>query len=139
MLTARRLTPLVKRPQLPSQRPVPAQPLRQKVNPATGLLTFTGGGKFTISGRTGAYKGISGYGKVVLRIVGVLGRTKSGAGSGNGKPVAWQQACRGTARIKRKRGCRHDRRGPTRRHSAPGGLPVRAAASADLDPIPSLP
>jgi hypothetical protein len=45
-------------------------------------------------------KGISGSGKVVLSIVGILGRMKSGACSMNRKPVAWQQTYRGTARIK---------------------------------------
>jgi hypothetical protein len=43
----------------------------------------------TVSGGTGAYKGISGSGKVVLSIVSILGRTKSGACSENGKPVVW--------------------------------------------------
>lgn len=71
-----------------------------KVNPATCFFTFTGGGKFTASGGTSADNGISGSGKVVLSIVSVLGRKKSGACSENGRPVAWQQTYRGTARIK---------------------------------------
>jgi hypothetical protein len=45
-------------------------------------------------------QGISGSGKVVISIVGIFGRTKIGACSENGKPVAWQQNYRGTAHIK---------------------------------------
>jgi hypothetical protein len=71
-----------------------------EVNPATCFVTFTGPGRFTISGGTRAYKGISGSGKVVISLVGILGRTKSGACSENGKPAAWQQTYRGTAHVK---------------------------------------
>jgi uncharacterized membrane protein len=71
-----------------------------KLNPATCFFTFTGKGKFTISGGTGAYKGISGSGKVVITIVGITGRTKKGACSENGAPVAWQQTYSGVASVK---------------------------------------
>jgi hypothetical protein len=71
-----------------------------KVNPHTCFFTFTGKGKFTVGHGTGAYKGISGSGRVVISIVGILGRTHSGACSENGKPVAWQQSYKATASIK---------------------------------------
>ena len=102
MLTARPLTPTGQA----SAAPGPASGSSTgapKVSPATCCFAFTGGGKFTVSGGAGAYGGISGSGKVVLSIVGILGRTKCGACSENGRPVAWQQTYRGTARIKLQR------------------------------------
>jgi hypothetical protein len=77
VLTARPLTPTGQASAVPrpasGSGPTTGGP---KVNPATCFFTFTGGGKFTVSGGTGACKGISGSGKVVLSIVGILGRTK---------------------------------------------------------------
>jgi hypothetical protein len=96
----RRLHRLWRRPQGSTSDAVKFPRGSFKVNPATCFFTFTGGGKFTVSGGTGAYRGISGSGKVVLSIVGILGSTKIGACSQNGKPVAWQQTYPGTARIK---------------------------------------
>jgi hypothetical protein len=37
---------------------------------------------------------------VTVTIIGILGRTHSGACSNNAKPVAWQQSYRGVAHIK---------------------------------------
>ena len=59
-----------------------------KVNAATCFVTFTGSSRFTISWGTRAYKRISGSGKVVISIAGILRHTKSGTCSENGKPVA---------------------------------------------------
>ena len=70
-----------------------------KVNPATCFATFTGTGAITVGHGTGAYRGISGSGKAVISIVGILGRIH-GACSMNVNPVAWQQTIRATARIK---------------------------------------
>lgn len=69
-----------------------------KVNPKTCLFTFNGSGKFTVGSGTGAYKGLTGSGKAVISILGILGR-KGGACSDNVKPVAWQQTIRGTAHV----------------------------------------
>jgi uncharacterized membrane protein len=70
-----------------------------KVNTKTCFVTFSGSSKFTVGGGTGTYKGISGSGKAVISIVGILGRTSGGACSDNAKPVAWQQTIRGTAHV----------------------------------------
>jgi hypothetical protein len=71
-----------------------------KVNTKTCFVTFTGTGKIKVFSGTGAYKGITGSGKAVISIVGILSRTSGGACSDNAKPVAWQQTIRATATVK---------------------------------------
>jgi len=71
-----------------------------KVNAKTCFFTLNGSTKFTVGGGTGAYKGLSGSGKAVISIVGILGRTSSGACSDSVKPVAWQQTIRATGHVK---------------------------------------
>jgi hypothetical protein len=71
-----------------------------KFNPKTCFVTFTGTGKFTLGHGTGAYKGISGSGKVAVTFVAIGARTHSGACSKNAPPVAFQQSLRGTAHLK---------------------------------------
>jgi hypothetical protein len=77
-----------------------AQTGAPKLNKATCFFTFTGTGPITVGHGTGAYRGISGSGKAVITIVGILGRTKSGACSENAKPLGWQQTIHGVASVK---------------------------------------
>jgi hypothetical protein len=69
-----------------------------KLNPATCFVTDTGTGKFTISGGTGKYKGLTGSGQVVINIVGILARS-DGHCSRNVNPDAWHQTLTGTANV----------------------------------------
>jgi hypothetical protein len=71
-----------------------------KVNTKTCFATLNGTAKFTVEDGTGVYKGLTGSGTAKISVVGILGRTKSGACSGNAKPVAWQETIRATAHVK---------------------------------------
>jgi hypothetical protein len=71
-----------------------------KLNPATCFFTINVTGPITIGHGTGAYRGISGSGKAVISIIGILGRTPSGACSFSVKMVAWQQTIRATAHVR---------------------------------------
>jgi hypothetical protein len=71
-----------------------------KVNKTTCFFTFTETTPFKVGHGTGAYRGISGSGKAVITIVGILGRIHGGACSDNVNPVAWQQTFSAKANIK---------------------------------------
>jgi hypothetical protein len=73
---------------------------KPKVNPLTCLFTLKQAGlRFTVSGGTGRYKGITGSGRAVLSIIAVLGRNSHGKGSYTAKPQGWQQTITGTGHV----------------------------------------
>jgi hypothetical protein len=73
---------------------------KQHFDPKTCLLTASVTGKYTISGGTGSYAGISGSGTAVINILAVAARNSAGACSMKLPPVAWQQTITGTGPIK---------------------------------------
>lgn len=63
----------------------------QHLNPSTCLLTINGTATYTLSGGTGAYKGITGSGNAKLSILGVTGRGSTGKCSMKVQPQGFQQ------------------------------------------------
>ena len=70
-----------------------------KVNPKTCLIQASGTGKVTLSGGTGAYKGISGTPVATLSILGIAARNSTGACSMKKAPVAFQQLIKASGKI----------------------------------------
>ncbi len=72
---------------------------KQSVNPKTCLVTISEKAVITLSGGTGAYKGISGKGTAQLSILAIAAKS-GGKCSLKKKPVAWQQVIKATAKVK---------------------------------------
>jgi hypothetical protein len=70
-----------------------------KVNPKTCLVTGSESATITISGGTGAYKGISGAGTAQVSILGIAA-TSGGKCTLKKPPVAFQQVIKATATVK---------------------------------------
>jgi hypothetical protein len=69
-----------------------------KVNPTTCFATFSLPSPFTVSGGTGKYKHLTGSGKAVITIVGILARTH-GHCNFNVAPVAQQETIVATGKV----------------------------------------
>lgn len=69
------------------------------LNPKTCLFTESATGKYTLSGGTGAYAGISGSGTAKISILAVAARSSAGKCSTSLKPVAWQQTITATGQV----------------------------------------
>jgi hypothetical protein len=72
---------------------------KQTLNPMTCLFTASETGKYTISGGTGVYAGISGHGTAKISILAVAARNSKGQCSQTLTPVAWQQVIEGSGPI----------------------------------------
>jgi hypothetical protein len=73
-------------------------PVKQKFNPKTCLLQATGTGKVTISGGTGAYKGISGTPVATLSVLAIAASSK-GKCSMTKPPVAFQEIIKASGTV----------------------------------------
>jgi hypothetical protein len=72
---------------------------KQTLNPKTCLFTASQTGKYTISGGTGVYAGISGRGTAKISILTVAARNSKGQCSQTLTPLAWQQVIEGSGPI----------------------------------------
>jgi hypothetical protein len=70
-----------------------------KLDPKTCLIQASGTGKVTLSGGTGAYKGISGTPVATLSILGIAARSAAGKCSMAKPPVAFQQLIKASGKI----------------------------------------
>jgi len=74
-------------------------PVHFTINKKTCLFQASGTGKVTLSGGTGAYKGISGTPLATVRILGIAARSSTGACSMRKTPVAFQQLIKASGTI----------------------------------------
>ncbi len=73
-------------------------PVKIKVNPKTCLLQGSGTGKITLSGGTGAYKGISGTPVATVSVLAIAASSK-GKCSMTKPPVAFQQLIKASGKV----------------------------------------
>jgi hypothetical protein len=72
---------------------------KQTLNPKTCLFTASQTGRYTITGGTGRYAGISGRGTAKISILAVAARNSKGQCSQTLTPLAWQQVIEGSGPI----------------------------------------
>jgi hypothetical protein len=78
--------------------PAGGPPGKPKVNALTCFVTISGSARFTINGGTGKFAGLTGAGKALVTIVGILGRSH-GKCSESALPAAWHETITATAHV----------------------------------------
>jgi hypothetical protein len=74
--------------------------VKEKFNHTTCLLQASGSGKVTLSGGTGAYKGISGKPVATVSILAIAARTSAGKCSMTKAPAVFQEVIKASGKVK---------------------------------------